>query len=180
MLALWTSLAAAAPPTARTAVTVNPLTPVAARLARRLDVPAYDLNVRVHRMLDEKVGLTVQATVTSFRTLPRATHAGVRVGPRYALRDRGLADWTAGLFGVLGVTHHSSGGYALATVGVVGFGADVGKMWVYRRFAFELGIGAFVTGHIGYAAHGEPFEGLSYGAVLPIKPALTLGVGLAR
>ncbi len=163
-----------------TAVLVSPIGPVVSLVGTAMGTPTADATLRFHHMTSDRVGLTLQTDLTS--SVPfdlTVSHASLRGGPRLSLRQRGLADWTLTPFAVVGITTIAAAHERLARYGVVGGGVEVGRTWVWRRFTMELGLGAYSVVPVGFAARAEVFAEDHPVNVLPIKPAVTWGLGYA-
>ncbi len=177
----------AEPEEPQNALLVSPIGPavaMAVNLAKfdEFGVPvwAFDLNLRGHHLFDDRWGLTVQLDLTMGELLLRATHVGLRVGPRMALRKRGLADWTMSPFVLVGATWLGSGGYPLARWGTLGLGAEMGRTFEWRRLAIELGWGLYVTRNVGYHAQAEALVGSEApSSPVAVLPIFTWSVGHA-
>ncbi len=169
------------------ALMVNPVGPALALVVNALDlgesflrVWALDFNLRGHHQFNDRLGLTAQVDLTSGEFLVQATHLGFRVGPRIALGKRGLADWAFSPFLLVGFTDVRAGEYRLASWGDLGMGFEVGRTFVWKEFAIELGTGFYSTVPVGYSAHSPSFEGTEAPQALPnVMPLLNASVGHA-
>lgn len=187
LLLLATPLAAEPPVEAepephRSAVVFDPTGPTLALLARTFDIPATDLNLRGHHMFTPRLGITaeLEATVISGVFTVSTWHAGARVGPRLALRGRGLNDWNALAFVLGGVTTATAGGAGpLARYGVLGSGVELGRTWVWGHFTLDLGLGAYLSANVGYRTLSPAAEGTGVDTGLSLHPLLDLGFGYA-
>lgn len=163
-----------------TAVLTGPIGPIVAVVANVLEIPSFDANLRVLHVHGDRWGWTAQTDViTTVPFFVRATHVGLRGGPRLSLRGRGLSDWTVGAFGILGITDVSVAGGSLARYAVVGGGLEGGRTWVWKRFTMELGLAVYSTGNIAYASDAEVLEDERPASLSPIKPSVNWSLGYA-
>jgi hypothetical protein len=164
------------------AVLFDPSGPTIAAVATLLGNPALDLNLRGHHMFGDRLGLTVEAdwlSITQMYTL-KARHAGLRAGPRVALRGRGLDDWALLPFGLFGHTDLSATGVgAMGTYGVLGAGAELSRLWNRGPVAFEVGLGLHASASVGYRVHSPSLEGTDLAPGPRLRPLMDLGVGYA-
>ena len=103
-----------------------------------------DINLRGLFLSNNRRGVHIQAELTIIDVIFKSTHLGLRAGPRYALRGKGLADWTVSPFALVGYTKTSAGGYPLSKWYTLGIGSEVGKTWVWKRLINELNIGIYI------------------------------------
>lgn len=176
MLLFLSQLALAAPP--RSAITVDPHGAVLGLAASgALKLPVFDANLGAQRMFTEAVGGEVRVDVTHTRTeFLRLTYTGVRMGPRFSLRRRGLHDWNVRPFVVAGVSVLTVG-KPLARYGVVGSGATIGRTWVWGRFVLDLGAGLYTSVNLPLGGEGDLADPPP--PVLPIKPTFHGSIGVA-
>jgi hypothetical protein len=171
-------VAAAAPH--RTTVMVSPLGPVGAVVATAAGTPALDANLKVHHMVGRRVGLTAQVDHLRAHVMDMdATHTSLRAGPRFALRDRGLADWTLTPSGSIGYATLSAADEELMHYTLLGVGLDAGRTWVWKRLSMEVGLGAYSTFAVGYRTSAEALADEEPESVSPIKPNVTWSLGYA-
>jgi hypothetical protein len=186
-LAVEPNLESPEPATVENVLMVNPLGPALALAANAIvigdigiRVRAFDLNLRAHHVFTDRWGLTAQLDFTTAELLVRGTHLGVRAGPRMAVRKRGLTDWTLSPFLMAGYTALGTLSFRMAGWGMVGFGGEVGRTWIWRRLSFELGLGLYSTTNFGYASQVETLVGSEAPNLgLPLKPLLNACIGYA-
>ncbi len=166
----------------RSAVLFDPTAPVIAGVATALGVPALDLNLRGHHMRGDRWGITAElewVSVTQSYTL-KARHVGLRAGPRWALRGRGLDDWALLPFAIVGRTSFRAGGIgSMGDYWVLGSGAELGRVWIWGPVAFELGLGLYLATSQGYTVRSAALEGTELDPGPSLRPLLDLGVGYA-
>lgn len=166
----------------RSALVFDPAGPLLAGVATALGVPALDLNLRGHHMRGDRWGVTVEAewlSVTQNFTL-KARHVGLRGGPRWALRGRGLDDWALLPFTILGHTSFRAGGIgSMGDYWVVGVGAELGRVWTWGPVCLELGLGSYLATSQGYTIRSAALEGTELDPGPVLRPLLDLGVGYA-
>jgi len=175
------------PPSGPTAVVmVNPIGPLVAMgvnlapLDLGISVSAFDLNVRTHHVFSARWALTTQADWTRGELLVQGTHAGLRIGPRLSLGQRGLIGWGLSPFLLTGYTSLSAGEYELAGWATLGAGVEIGRVFVRNHFAAELGMGLYGSGNLAYSPHAETLADSELPSpVLPVKPLFTASVGYA-
>lgn len=164
----------------RSAVSISPLGIGSAIVGNALGTPTFDATVRFHHMPGDRVGLSLQTDLTW--SVPfdfTVSYAGLRGGPRFALRQRGLEDWTVTPLALVGVTTLSAAGERLARYGTLGVGVEADRTWVWKRFTLELGLALYAAAPVAYAAPAEVFRGLRVPSVSPVKPSLTWSLGYA-
>ncbi len=175
------------PETWDSAVMVSPLGPIVALAINLADigefgvpVQAFDQNLRGHHMFTGRWGLTAQVDITGGELLLRGTHYGLRVGPRMTFRKRGVADWAVSPFVLGGLTTLSAGGYPLARWFNFGVGVELGRTFVWRGLAIELGGGLYRSRNFGYAAQADAVLGSEAPEPLAgVLPLITWSVGRA-
>lgn len=170
------------PPTAdyRTAVLVNPIGPVSAVVASATGTPAIDANLRAIHMPGDAVGFSLQGDYLRARIMDiHVGSATLKAGPRFALRKRGLADWSLTPYASVGYTAVSAAGDHLAHYGVLGLGVDASRTWVWKRFTMDLGLGVYTALPIAYGSPAEVFANERPVSVSPIKPSITWSLGYA-
>jgi len=164
----------------RSAVLVSPIGPTVALVASAAGTPAFDLNVKAHHMLGDRVGLTLQTDFLRVRVEDvHVVHTGLKAGPRFALRGRGLSDWTLTPFASVGYTSVSAAHEHLVHYEVLGLGLDAGRTWVWKRFAMDLGLGVYSAFPVGFQTGAEALEAQAPISVSPIKPSVTWSIGYA-
>lgn len=177
----------------RTALSVNALGPTLSLVATALgaaaasgdslpfSIWAADLNLRGHHMFTPRIGLTAQVDYTAVNFLTRFSHVGVRVGPRFSLREEWLPGWGVSPYLIGGGSFATAGPVKLSRWGVLGVGAEATRTWVRgEHFSLELGFGVYRTTNFGYTTLVEGFVGGELPPnLLPVKPQAIVGVGYA-
>jgi hypothetical protein len=164
----------------QTAVMVSPIGPVVAAVSSVAGTPAFDVNLKVHHMMGDRVGWTVQADHLRAHVMDMdATHTALRGGPRFALRGRGLADWTLTPFVSVGHATLSAADEELIRYKLLGGGLDAGRTWVWQRFVMELGLGVYTTVPVAFKTDAEALATQEPVTIFPIKPSITWSVGYA-
>lgn len=164
----------------RSAALISPLGVGSAIVGNALGTPTFDATLRFHHMPTDPIGLSLQTDLTW--SIPfdfTVSYAGLRGGPRIALRRRGLEDWTVTPLVLFGVTTLSAAGERLARYGTLGVGVEADRTWVWNRFTMELGLAAYTAAPVAYTARAEVFEGQRVPSVFPVKPSLTWSLGYA-
>ncbi len=170
-----------------TVILVNPLGPVVAQVLmvaplgdEFFQVRAFDLNARAHHAFSDRWALTIQADFTAGQLLVYAVHAGVRAGPRFSFGRQGLKGWGVSPFLLTGVTSMGAGDYPLANWANVGFGTEIGRLFVLREnLAIELGTGLYWTTNVAFSSSSELLGDEAPDPILGLKPLLTAAVGYA-
>lgn len=149
-------------------------------VASGLGTPAVDANLRMLHMPRGGVGWSAQAEVLRVGIMDVGVmSAGLEVGPRFAVRKRGLSDWTVTPFAGLGYTSVSAAQSHLAHYSTLSVGVDAGRTWVWNRFTMELGLGFYSAIPFGYTTSAEALADQRPVSVSPIKPSFTWSVGYA-
>ena len=169
------------PPTEhQTAILVSPIGPVTALVANAVGTPAFDANLRAHHMVGDRLGWTVQTDFLRTRLMDVGVlSTSIRGGPRFALRKRGLADWSLNPYASVGYSTIYAAHEPLAHYGVLGLGVEAGRTWVWNHFTMELGLGVYSAVPIGYASPAEVLSERRPPNLSPIKPSVTWSVGYA-
>ena len=140
----------------------------------------WDANLRGIHLIDDRWGVMAQVDLSRSVFFVSTTHLGVRAGPRIALQEQGLSDWTCTPFVLGGVTTNTAGLYSLSRWGVIGAGGEVGRTVEWNQIVIDLSVGAYTTKNIGYKAQAEGLANASKpDELLAIKPSLQLGFGYA-
>ncbi len=159
---------------------MSPIGPVVTTVANVTGSPVFDATLRFHHMPSDRLGWTLQADLTAAAIFDmQVSHFGVRGGPRFSLRQRGLSDWTVTPFATVGVTSLSALDRRLARYGVLGVGVEAGRTWVWRRLAMELGLGVYTAFPVGFSTPAEAMQEQKAVNLSPIKPSVTWSLGYA-
>lgn len=162
------------------AVLVSPIGPVAAGVSSALGTPAFDANLRVLHMPGAFVGWSAQADLLSADAMDlHMLSTTLKGGPRFALRKRGLEDWSLNPFASVGYTSVGAGEHHLAHYAVLGLGLDATRTWVWQRFTMELGLGVYSALPVGFSTPAEALANEAPVVLSPIKPSVTWSLGYA-
>lgn len=171
------------------AILVNPLVPlILDAIQNELDeqegnligIGAFDINLRAHQIVTKEMGYTLQFEYSQLSFFTQTTYVGVRGGPRFSFRNKGLTDWSWMPFILLGRNVISAGTHSFCSWATLGAGAEIDFTWFWGDVLLEMGLGGYSTQNFAYTTYSETFTDTTAPPPLsPWKPLLTLGIGYA-
>lgn len=140
--------------------TINPVGPLLGSFATAYGIPTLSVSARYHASHGERIGLTVVPHIGYTDVLGLGNYtAGVKLGPRIALRRTRLAGWYVSPMVLVGLGGARARGRHLSTSLLLGAGAEIGYAWHWSRFVLELGTGLSFAATVGDTAPGPGAPG---------------------
>jgi|GEM_PF-3442840 len=131
---------------AEQAILINPTPATISLLAAALSLPLGIINLRYHRVIDRRVGLTIAPAFSHFDAGATWTVVGVRAGPRFTWRGKGLRGWYMFPFGMVGWGWVTALGRDVTSAPMAGLGMECGYTFIWGPVAMELGTGLYASG----------------------------------